>query len=56
MDELKISLSKPHSVTDGVSIWGWSGSALDEGEEAATWLTKYLSKTSRLVRFDAGLY
>ncbi|XP_031269583.1 mitochondrial amidoxime reducing component 2 [Pistacia vera] len=54
MDVLKISLSKPHDVTDGVSVWEWSGSALDEGAEAANWFTKFLGKTSRLVRFNAA--
>ncbi|XP_031269355.1 mitochondrial amidoxime reducing component 2-like [Pistacia vera] len=54
MDVLKISLSKPDDVTDGVSLWEWSGSALDEGAEAANWFTKFLGKTSRLVRFNAA--
>ncbi|KAJ0018441.1 hypothetical protein Pint_11911 [Pistacia integerrima] len=54
MDVLKILLSKPHDVTDGVSLWEWSGSALDEGAEAANWFTKFLGKTSRLVRFNAA--
>ncbi|KAK3189058.1 hypothetical protein Dsin_028619 [Dipteronia sinensis] len=54
MDVLKISLSRPRDVTDGVSVWEWSGSALDEGAEAANWFTNYIGKTSRLVRFDAA--
>ncbi|KAL5775816.1 hypothetical protein ACOSP7_013373 [Xanthoceras sorbifolium] len=54
MDVLKISLSRPRDVTDGVSVWEWSGSALDEGAEAANWFTNYLGKASRLVRFDAA--
>ncbi|KAL5773735.1 hypothetical protein ACOSQ2_013659 [Xanthoceras sorbifolium] len=54
MDMLKISLSRPSDVTDGVSVFEWSGSALDEGAEAANWFTNYLGKTSRLVRFDAA--
>ncbi|GKB15970.1 ribonuclease H-like domain-containing protein [Tanacetum coccineum] len=44
MAELKVSLTKvtkPSFLSDGVSIWDWSGSALDEGDEA-----------SHLVRFD----
>ncbi|GJZ88780.1 hypothetical protein Tco_0660562, partial [Tanacetum coccineum] len=44
MAELKVSLTKvtkPSLLSDEVSIWDWSGSALDEGDEA-----------SRLVRFD----
>ncbi|GKB75122.1 ribonuclease H-like domain-containing protein [Tanacetum coccineum] len=47
MAELKVSLTKvtkPSLLSDEVSIWDWSGSALDEGDEA-----------SHLVRFDEGL-
>lgn len=54
MNELKISLSKPHEVTDGISVWEWSGSAWDEGHEAANWFSNYLGKPSRLVRFNSG--
>ncbi|KAI3442258.1 MOSC domain-containing protein, partial [Psidium guajava] len=54
MNELKISLSKPGEVTDGVSVWEWSGSAWDEGHEAANWFSNYLGKPSRLVRFNAA--
>ncbi|KAM7271859.1 hypothetical protein ACFE04_031073 [Oxalis oulophora] len=52
-NELKVCLAKPPAVADGVSVWEWSGSALDEGDEAANWLTNYLGKPSRLVRFNA---
>lgn len=55
MDVLKISLSAPQEVTDGVSVWEWSGSALDEGDEASKWFSNYLGKPSRLVRFNAGM-
>lgn len=55
MAELKVSLSRPNVMKDGVSVWEWSGSALDEGDEAAHWFTSYLGKTCRLVRFDSGL-
>ncbi|TXG48418.1 hypothetical protein EZV62_027712 [Acer yangbiense] len=54
MDVLKISQSTPRDVTDGVSVWEWSGSALDEGAEAANWFTNEIGKTSRLVHFDAA--
>ncbi|XVE71565.1 hypothetical protein DITRI_Ditri10aG0161500 [Diplodiscus trichospermus] len=54
MDLLKVSLSKPPGIADGVSVWEWSGSALDEGDEASKWFTKYLGKPSRLVRFNAA--
>uniref|UniRef100_A0A2P2QMF9 MOSC domain-containing protein n=1 Tax=Rhizophora mucronata TaxID=61149 RepID=A0A2P2QMF9_RHIMU len=51
---LRIPLTKPDEVTDGVSVWEWSGSALDEGDEAAKWFSDYLGKPSRLVRFNAA--
>lgn len=52
MVELKVPLSKPSLTSDGVSVWEWSGSALDEGDEAAKWFTDYIGKPSRLVRFN----
>lgn len=55
MAELKISLSKPNGTADGVSVWEWSGSALDEGAEASKWFSDYLGKASRLVRFNEGI-
>ncbi|KAE9461539.1 hypothetical protein C3L33_06560, partial [Rhododendron williamsianum] len=33
MDVLKVPLSKPCEIADGVSVWEWSGSAFDEGNE-----------------------
>ncbi|PON33694.1 MOSC, N-terminal beta barrel [Parasponia andersonii] len=54
MDVLKISLSAPKEVAHGVSVWEWSGSALDEGAEASKWFSNYLGKPSRLVRFNAA--
>lgn len=54
MSPLKIPLTKPSSVAEGVSMWEWSGSAFDEGEEAAKWFSDYLRKQSRLVRFNKG--
>ncbi|KAI9122675.1 hypothetical protein K1719_006515 [Acacia pycnantha] len=51
-EALKICLSRPHGVADGVSVWEWSGSALDEGDEASKWFSDYLGKPSRLVRFN----
>ncbi|OWM83853.1 hypothetical protein CDL15_Pgr004284 [Punica granatum] len=53
MSPLKVSLSQPGQITEGISVWEWSGSALDEGEEAAKWFSDYLGKPSRLVRFNA---
>lgn len=52
MDVLKVHLGKPPLMVDNVSVWEWSGSAFDEGAAAAEWFSKYLGKTSRLVRFD----
>ncbi|KAI8546558.1 hypothetical protein RHMOL_Rhmol07G0127800 [Rhododendron molle] len=52
MDELKVPLSKPCEIADGVSVWEWSGSAFDEGNEASKWFSNYLGKPSRLVRFN----
>ncbi|XP_050257086.1 uncharacterized protein LOC126702432 isoform X2 [Quercus robur] len=54
MNVLKVSLSKPRQTTDGVSVWEWSGSALDEGDEASQWFSNYLGKPSRLVRFNTA--
>ena len=55
MNVLKVSLSTPKAVADGVSVWEWSGSALDEGAEASKWFSDYIGKPSRLVRFNAGM-
>ncbi|GKC12749.1 mitochondrial amidoxime reducing component 2-like protein [Tanacetum coccineum] len=52
MVELKVSMTKPSLSSDGVSVWEWTGSALDEGDEAAKWFTEFLGKPSRLVRFN----
>eukprot|EP00262_Sarcandra_glabra_P006773 TRINITY_DN19323_c0_g1_i1.p1 TRINITY_DN19323_c0_g1~~TRINITY_DN19323_c0_g1_i1.p1 ORF type:complete len:311 (+),score=39.71 TRINITY_DN19323_c0_g1_i1:92-1024(+) len=52
MDTLKVSLSRTCETTNGVSVWEWSGSALDEGAEASKWFSNYLEKPSRLVRFN----
>lgn len=35
-----------------VTVWEWSGPAVDEGDEAAAWFSRFLGKPSRLVRFD----
>lgn len=56
MTELKVPLRKVGLKTDGVSCWEWSGSGIDEGNDASKWFTDYLGKPSRLVRFDTGLY
>ncbi|KAL0292575.1 UNVERIFIED_CONTAM: hypothetical protein Scaly_2586400, partial [Sesamum calycinum] len=52
MDVLKVPLMKSAVTVDGVSVWEWSGSAVDEGADAAQWFSNYLGKPSRLVRFN----
>lgn len=54
MDTLKIPLSRSCEVINGVSVWEWSGSALDEGAEASEWFSNFIGKPSRLVRFNTG--
>ncbi|KAK9093606.1 hypothetical protein Syun_028517 [Stephania yunnanensis] len=54
MEALKVSLSKPCKVVDGISCWEWSGSALDEGPEASLWFSRFLGNPTRLVRFNAA--
>ncbi|KAL6844957.1 hypothetical protein ACP4OV_025616 [Aristida adscensionis] len=51
MDPLKIPLAAEHATIDDVSVWEWSGSAYDEGAEAAEWFSTYFEKPSRLARF-----
>ncbi|KAF7074387.1 hypothetical protein CFC21_079259 [Triticum aestivum] len=51
MDTLKVPLVAERATLDDVSVWEWSGSAYDEGAEAAEWLSSYFGKPSRLVRF-----
>lgn len=33
------------------SVWDWSGLAVDEGDAAAAWFTRYLGAEARLVRY-----
>lgn len=54
MDVLKIPLVAPSAISNSVSVWEWSGSALDEGDRASEWFTKFLGKPCRLVRFNEG--
>uniref|UniRef100_A0A453LN49 Molybdenum cofactor sulfurase middle domain-containing protein n=1 Tax=Aegilops tauschii subsp. strangulata TaxID=200361 RepID=A0A453LN49_AEGTS len=56
MDTLKVPLVAERATLDDVSVWEWSGSAYDEGAEAAEWLSSYFGKPSRLVRFKEGVY
>ncbi|KAG6470173.1 hypothetical protein ZIOFF_071230 [Zingiber officinale] len=55
MEALRIPLNKKCAAVDDISVWEWSGSALNEGNEAFEWFTKYLGKPSRLVRFNTEL-
>uniref|UniRef100_A0A0D6QUB5 MOSC domain-containing protein n=1 Tax=Araucaria cunninghamii TaxID=56994 RepID=A0A0D6QUB5_ARACU len=53
LDPLQVPLlQNTRQRIDNVSMWEWSGSALDEGDNAANWFSTYLGKPSRLVRFD----
>lgn len=52
MDDLKVSLNKPCEKSDGVTVWEWTGSVLDEGAEASKWFSDFIGKPSRLVRFN----
>ena len=54
MDDLNVCLGKQCAKANGVSVWEWSSSTLDEGDEASKWFSTYLRKPSRLVRFNAG--
>lgn len=55
MQPLKICLSQQgKEVANAVSVWEWTGSALDEGAEASQWFSDYLGKPCQLVRFNSG--
>jgi uncharacterized protein YcbX len=56
MDTLKVPLAAERATLDGVCVWEWSGSAYDEGAEAAEWFSTYFGKPTRLVRFKEGAY
>ena len=56
MDILKVPLKNRHDVMENVSVWEWTGSALDEGPEASEWFSNFLGKPSQLVRFNSGQY
>ncbi|KAL6601426.1 hypothetical protein ACP70R_044646 [Stipagrostis hirtigluma subsp. patula] len=51
MEPLRVPLVAERATIDDVSVWEWSGSAYDEGAEAAEWFSIYFGKPSRLVRF-----
>lgn len=55
MDPLQVPLlQKNHEKLEKVSMWEWSGSALDEGADAADWFSRYLGKPCWLVQFDTA--
>ena len=33
------------------TVWEWHGAAEDQGDEAASWLTAYLGRPARLLRY-----
>jgi len=51
MEPLKIPLASECATIYDVSVWEWSGSAYDEGPEAAEWFSTFLGNPTRLVRF-----
>lgn len=55
MEPLKIPLASECATIYDVSVWEWSGSAYDEGAEAAEWFSTFLGNPTRLVRFKEGL-
>ena len=54
MEPLKIPLASECATIYDVSVWEWSGSAYDEGPEAAEWFSTFLGNPIRLVRFKEG--
>lgn len=54
MPQLQVPLTDPSASTANntrsVTVWEWSGTAVDEGDEAAAWFSKYLDTPVRLVR------
>ncbi|CAN6205051.1 unnamed protein product [Urochloa humidicola] len=51
MEPLKIPLASECDTIYDISVWEWSGSAYDEGAEAAEWFSTFFGNTTRLVRF-----
>lgn len=54
MEPLKVSLKKEYEVTDDIGVWEWTGSAWDEGAEAAQWFSDFTGKPCKLVRFNTA--
>lgn len=53
MPDLSVPLlpANPEAPTTDVSVWDWKGKGRDEGEEAASWLSKFIGQDVRLVRY-----
>ncbi|PSC71196.1 PITH domain-containing 1 [Micractinium conductrix] len=54
MPELQVPLSVAPAVgkpSVPVTVWDWSGTAADEGDAAAAWLSTYLGLPARLARY-----
>ncbi|KIZ03006.1 hypothetical protein MNEG_4956 [Monoraphidium neglectum] len=49
-----LALANPPTLRPA-KVWEWSGQAADEGDEAAAWLTSFLGKPVRLVRYLGSL-
>lgn len=47
---LQIPLGQPGKLKK-VTCWEFEGTAFDQGDEAASWFTKYLQSPHRLVRY-----
>ncbi|KAG2453054.1 hypothetical protein HYH02_002388 [Chlamydomonas schloesseri] len=49
---LKVPLARrPDSEAKKVTVWEWTGTATDEGADAAAWFSTYLGLPCRLVRY-----
>jgi uncharacterized protein YcbX len=53
MPPLSLARAVP-GASFAIVVWGFSGSGIDYGDEAAAWCTRFLETPLRLVRFDAS--
>lgn len=51
---LEPAADSPLEMMD-VTCWGWSGVARDEGDAASAWLSDFLGRPVRLVRYAGAL-
>jgi uncharacterized protein len=54
MGNLRVPLAMPNAPAQAVVIWRDTVQAIDEGDEAAGWLSDYLGTPLRLVRMAEG--